>query len=72
MDQLVALGAGADEMRQKGLYSSEASVQMAWLRLGILSRERSKLRTQDLDEKEALHAEIQALREALRAVSAEP
>jgi DNA primase len=72
MDQLVALGAGADEMRQKGLYSSEASVQMAWLRLGILSRERSKRRTQDLDEKEALHAEIQALREALRAVSAEP
>jgi DNA primase len=72
MDQLVALGAEAEEMRQKGLYSSEASVRMAWLRLGILSRERSKRHTQDLDEKEALHAEIQALKEALRAVSAEP
>jgi DNA primase len=72
MDQLVVLGAGADEMRQRGLYSSEASVRMAWLRLGILSRERSKRRTQDLDEKEALHAEIQVLREALHAVSAEP
>jgi DNA primase len=72
MDQLVALGAEAEELRHKGLYSSEASVQMAWLRLGILSRERSKRRTQDLDEKEALHAEIQALREALRAVSTKP
>jgi DNA primase len=72
MDRLVALDAEAEEMRQKGLYSSEASVRMAWLRLGILSRERSKRHTQDLDEKEALHAEIQALKEALRAVSAEP
>jgi hypothetical protein len=72
MDQLVALGAEAEEMRQKGLYASEAFVRMAWLRLGILSRERSKRHTQDLDEKEALHTEIQALKEALRAVSAEP
>jgi DNA primase len=72
MDQLVALGAQAEEMRQKGLYSSEASVRMAWLRLGILSRERSKRHTHDMDEKEALHAEIQALKEALHAVSAEP
>jgi DNA primase len=72
MDQLVALGAEAEELRHKGLYSSVDSVQMAWLRLGILSRERSKRRTQDLDEKEALHTEIQALREALRAVSTKP
>jgi DNA primase len=72
MDQLVALDAEAEELRHKGLYSSKTSVQMAWLRLGILSRERNKRRTQDLDEKETLHAEIQALREALRAVSTEP
>jgi DNA primase len=72
MDGLVALGAEAEEIRRSGLYSSEASVREAFLRLGVLSRERSKRQTQDLDEKEALHAEIQALKEALRAVSAEP
>ncbi len=72
MDRLVGLGAEAEVIRQKNLYASEASVRMTWLRLGILSRERSKRQTHDLDEKEALHAEIQALKEALRAVSAEP
>jgi DNA primase len=72
MDRLVALGAEAEEMSQKDLYSSEASVRMTWLRLGILSRESSKRQTQDLDEKETLQTEIQALKEALRAVSVEP
>ncbi|MDP8947000.1 MAG: CHC2 zinc finger domain-containing protein [Actinomycetota bacterium] len=72
MDRLVALGAKAEEMSQKDLYSSEASVRMTWLRLGILSRESSKRQTQDLDEKVALQTEIQALQEALRAVSVEP
>jgi DNA primase len=72
MDRLVGLGAEAEEIRKKDLYSSEASVRMTWLRLGILSRERSKRQTHDLDEKETLHAQIQALREALRVVSAEP
>jgi DNA primase len=72
MDGLVALGAEAEEIRRSELYSSEASVREAFLRLGVLSRERGKRETQDLDEKEALHAEIQALKEALRAVSAEP
>ena len=45
---------------------------MTWLRLGILSRERNKREKTDYDEKETLQAEIQALKEALRAVSAEP
>jgi DNA primase len=72
MDGLVALSAEAEEIRQKDLYSSEASVRMTWLRLGILSRERNKREKTDYDEKETLQAEIQALKEALRAVSAEP
>jgi DNA primase len=72
MDGLVALGAEAEEIRRSELYSSEASVREAFLRLGVLSRERGKRQTQDLDEKEALHTEILALKEALRAVSAEP
>jgi DNA primase len=72
MDGLVALGAEAEEIRQSGLYSSEASVREAFLRLGILSRERTKNETADYDEKEALRSEILALREALRTVSAEP
>jgi hypothetical protein len=54
------------------LYASEASVREAWLRLGILSRQRDKRETSDLGRKEALHAQIQELKEALRAVSAEP
>jgi DNA primase len=56
----------------ESLYASEASVREAWLRLGILSREHAKRETQDYDEKEALQTEIQVLKEALRAVSAEP
>jgi DNA primase len=71
MDGLFALGAEAEEIRRSGLYSSEASVREAFLRLGILSRERSKRLTDDWDEKEALRSEIQAFKEALRAVSAE-
>jgi DNA primase len=72
MDRLVALGAEAEELRQKDLYSSEASVHMTWLRLGILSREINKRKSHDLDEKEALQAQIQDLKEALRSVSVEP
>jgi hypothetical protein len=72
MDQLVALGAEAEEIRRNGLYSSEASVREAFLRLGILSRQRSKNETTDYDEKEKLRREIWALTDALRAVSVEP
>jgi DNA primase len=72
MDRLFALGSEAEGIRRSGLYSSEASVREALLRLGILSRERSKNETADYDEKDALRSEIQALTKALRAVSVEP
>ena len=72
MDQLFALGAEAEEIRRSELYSSEGSVREAFLRLGVLSRERTKNETADYDEKEALRSEIQALKEALRAISVEP
>ena len=72
MDRLFALGAEAEGIHRSGLYSSKASVREALLRLGILSRERRKNETADYDEKDALRSEIQALTEALRAVSVEP
>ena len=72
MDQLVALGAEAEELRRNRLYSSEASVREAFLRLGILSRQRTKNETTDYDEKEKLRREIWALTDALRAVTVEP
>jgi hypothetical protein len=72
MDQLVALGAEAEEIRRNGLYSSVASVREAFLRLGILSRQRSKNETTDYDEKDELQKEIRVLTDALRAVSVEP
>jgi DNA primase len=72
MDQLVALGALAEGIRQSGLHSSGAAVREVWLRLGILSRQREMRETADYDEKERLQNEIQALKDSLRAVSAEP
>jgi len=64
MDQIGALAA-----RGEKLYPSEASIREAWLRLGILSRERGKRETPNYDRKEALQSEIQTLKEALRAVA---
>lgn len=64
MDHIGALAA-----RGEKLYPSEASIREAWLRLGILSRERGKRETPDYDRKEELQAEIQTLKEALRAVA---
>lgn len=72
MDHLVALHEQAEEIRRSGLHSSENSIREAWLRLAILSRERQKRDSSDYDEKERLQADIMALREALRAVSAGP
>ena len=67
MDQIGALTSEGER-----LYASEAAVREAWLRLGILSRQRNKRETPDYDEKETIQAEMQALRAALRAVSIEP
>jgi DNA primase len=65
MDQIGALASEGER-----LFPSESSVREAWLRLGILSRERSKRETPDYDRKETLQAEIQRLKQALRSVSA--
>lgn len=72
MDQLGALAARADEMRRRDLYASDRAVREAFLRLVILSRQRDKRETDDLDEKLRLHTQIQALKDSLRAVSVEP
>ncbi|HET7271513.1 MAG TPA: toprim domain-containing protein, partial [Rubrobacter sp.] len=64
MDQIGALASKGER-----LFPSETSVREAWLRLGILSRERSKRETPDYDRKEALQSEIQRLKQALRSVS---
>lgn len=69
MDELVALGAEAEEMRQNDLHSSRSVVREIWLKLGILSRERAKRDTPDFDKKEELREVIQTLKDARRAVS---
>jgi len=61
MDQIGALAS-----RGEKLYPSETSIREAWLRLGILSRQRDKRETDDYDRKEEIQAEIQILKEALR------
>lgn len=61
MDQIGALSSEGEK-----LYPSEASVRQAWLRLGILSRQRAKRETPDYDTKNHLHAEVQKLKGALR------
>lgn len=67
MDEIAALYADGEK-----LYPSEAVVRESWLRLAILSRQRAKQDTPDLDEKERLHSEIQSLKEALRTVASDP
>ena len=65
MDHIGALASQGER-----LYPSETSVREAWLRLAILSREQSKRETRDYDEKDALQAEIQHLKQALRSLAA--
>src|SRR3712207_9572543 len=69
MDELVALGAEAEEMRQNDLHSSRGAARETWLRLGILSRQRAMRDTPDYDKKGELQSQVQTLKEALRAVS---
>jgi DNA primase len=61
MDRIGALASQGER-----LFPSIGSVREAWLRLAILSRERSKRETPDYDRKEVLQAEIQHLKRALR------
>ena len=65
MDQIGALASKGER-----LYPSKSSVREAWLRLAILSREKSKRETPDYDEKDALQSEIQRLKLALRSSAA--
>lgn len=62
---------GALSSAPGALHPSEPTAKEAWLRLAILSRERSKQKTRDYDEKMRLHTEIQALKDSLRAFVAE-
>ena len=64
MDRIGALASQGER-----LFPSEGSVREAWLRLAILSRERSKRETPDYDRKEQLQAEIQQLKHGLRSVA---
>jgi DNA primase len=72
MDQLGALASRAEEIRRQDLYLSDKSVREAFLRLVILGRQRDKREAADYDEKERLRIEVRALKDSLRAVSAEP
>ncbi len=65
MDQIGALASQGET-----LYPSESSVREAWLRLAILSRERSKRETTDYDRKDVLQSEIQHLKQTLRSSTA--
>ena len=60
MDAGVAARAGLD----KRLYPSDTFLRAAWLRVGVLSRERAKASAEDLDEKFRLHGEIKRLNRA--------
>ncbi|PLS83001.1 MAG: DNA primase [Actinobacteria bacterium] len=59
LDEVSALQAEGER-----LDPSEASLRAAWFRLGALSRERAKARTEDFDEKLRLHTEARQLRQA--------
>ena len=60
LDEVGALQAEGERLPD----SSEASVRAAWFRLGALSRERAKARTDDFDEKFRLHTEAKRLERA--------
>ncbi|QIN78821.1 toprim domain-containing protein [Rubrobacter marinus] len=60
MDEVSALQAAGERLPDP----SEASLRAAWFRLGALSRERSKARTDDFDEKFRLHTEAKRLERA--------
>ena len=66
MDQISALSAVGEK-----LYPSETAIREAWIRVGILSRERAKRQTPDYDEKDRIQSEMSLLKDALRAVATE-
>ena len=67
LDEVGALQAEGERLPDP----SEASLRAAWFRLGALSRERAKARTEDFDEKLRLHTEARRLRQAASNIAAE-
>lgn len=65
MDHIGSLAAAGEK-----LYPTESSVREAWLRLGVLSRQRKMRDASDFDEKEGFREELQTLKGALRAITA--
>lgn len=65
MDHIGSLAAAGEK-----LYPTEYSVREAWLRLGVLSRQRKMREAEDFDAKERLRGEMQILRATLRSISA--
>ncbi len=65
MDHIGSLAAAGER-----LYPTESSVREAWLRLGILSRQRKMKEAADFDAKERFREELQTLREGLRGITA--
>ena len=63
---------GALHAEGERLYPSATSVKEAWIRLVILNRERTKRQTQDYDEKDRLHIEVQSLKASLRSIASQP
>jgi DNA primase len=58
--------------RGEKIVPSRADAAQAWIGLKLLSCERAKRDTEDLDEKERIRDRMQTLKEALHTVSAEP
>jgi len=58
--------------RGEKIVPSRADAAQAWIGLKLLSCERSKRNTENLDERERIRAQVQALKKALELVSIEP
>jgi DNA primase len=64
----------ATDRNRKGekILPSRADAAQAWIGLKLLSFERAKRHTEDLDEKERIRARVQTLKQALHTISGEP
>ena len=58
--------------RGEKIVPSRADAAQAWIGLKLLSCERAKRNTEDLDEKERIRGRVQTLKQALHTVSVEP
>jgi len=58
--------------RGEKVVPSRADAAQAWIGLKLLSCERAKRDTEDLDEKERIRNQVQTLKQALHTISVEP